>query len=156
MPREKNLKIYSDKIDKIVKDAEGNKYDPKRISKFVLGKGDTYYTKSILKDGNICKDAYERLCEYYNLKPEDYILTEAKEKEVIQEKADTMNYENIIILLTGIDKTLKELLATQKSTNYILGEIKNGQVINNQNSKKVIELVDNIDKNRRPPARKYS
>lgn len=156
MPREKNLKIYSDKIDKIVKDAEGDKYDPKRISKFVLGKGDTYYTKSILKDGNISKDAYERLCEYYNLKPEDYILTEKKEKEIIQEKADTMNYENVIILLTGIDKTLKELLATQKSTNYILGEIKNGQVASNQNGKKVIELVDNIDKNRRPPARKYS
>lgn len=156
MAREKNLKIYSEKLDKVIRAAEGDKYDAKRISKFVLGKCDSYYSKSVIQNHNISKDAYERLCEYYNLKPEDYILTEAKEKEVIQEKADTQNYENIIILLTGIDKTLKELLATQKSTNYILGEIKNGQVTNNQNSKKVIELVDNIDKNRRPPARKYS
>lgn len=156
MGRERNLKLYSEKLDKVIRDAEGDKYDPKRISKFVLGKCDSYYSKTVIKDGNISQDAFDRLCEYYSLKPENYILTDEKEKEVIQEKADTQNYENIIVLLTGIDKTLRELLATQKSTNYILGEIKNGQVASNQNSKKVIELVDNIDKNRRPPARKYS
>ena len=156
MAREKNLKIDSEKIDKVIKSVDGDKYDPKRISKFVLGKGDTYYTAIVLKDHAISKDAYERLCEYYSLVPEDYIITEEKEKQIIQEKADVMNYENVILLLTGIDKTLKELLAAQKSTNYILGEIKNGQVASNQNGKKVIELVDNIDKNRRPPARKYS
>ena len=156
MAREKNLKIYSDKIDKVARSIDGDNYNPSRISKFILGKGNGYYTTTVLREHTISKDAYERLCEYYGLVPEDYILTEKKEKEIIQEKADTMNYENIIILLTGIDKTLKELLATQKSTNYILGEIKNGQVASNQNGKKVIELVDNIDKNRRPPARKYS
>lgn len=156
MAREKNLKIYSDKIDKVVKAAEGDKYDPKRISKFVLGKGDTYYTNMILKHHVICKDAYERLCEYYGLVPEDYILTEKKEKEIIQEKADTMNYENVILLLTGIDRTLKELLAAQKSTNYILTAIKESQTKEIQNDNKIIELVDSIDKNRRPAARKYS
>ena len=156
MAREKNLKVDSARIDKVVRSIDGDKYDPKRISKFVLGKGDTYYTTIVLKDHAISKDAYERLCEYYGLAHDDYIVTEEKEKQLIQEKADTMNYENVILLLTGIDKTLKELLAAQKSPNYILGEIKNGQVSTNQNGKKVIELVDNIDKNRRPAARKYS
>lgn len=143
MAREKNLKVDSEKIDKVVRNIDG-------------GKCDTYYTTIVLKDHAISKDAYERLCEYYGLTAEEFIVTEEKEKQLIQEKADTMNYENVILLLTGIDKTLKELLAAQKSTNYILGEIKNGQVSANQNGKKIIELVDNIDKNRRPSARKYS
>jgi len=156
MAREKNLKVDSEKIDKVIKDIDGDKYDPKRISKFVLGKCDTYYTTIVLKDHAISKDAYERLCEYYGLGSEEFIVTEEKEKQLIQEKADTMNYENVILLLTGIDRALKELLAAQKSTNYILTAIKESQTKEIQNDNKIIELVDNIDKNRRPAARKYS
>ena len=68
------------------------------------------------------------------------------EKKEIQKQADTQNYENVILLLQGIDKTLQELLAQQKSTNYILGELKTSMMNDVKNNKEILGKLENLEK----------
>ena len=64
------------------------------------------------------------MCDYYDLNSDDYVVTEEVEKQIIQEKADTQNYDNVILLLTSIDKSLREILTQIKSNNINMGYIR--------------------------------
>lgn len=108
MGRTPKTKVNMKLLDSHIKEKEGSAFDPSKISKFIMGKGDTYY-RVALRTGCVVDDVLDRVCEYYGFDKQDYIITEETKKVEVQKQADTMNYENVILLLTGIDKTLKEL-----------------------------------------------
>ena len=119
MARQPNLKIDGELLDIHIRRAEGDKFNQTKISQFILGKDKTYYSKTLLQ-GSISEECLERVCNYYDLDKTEYIITDEVEKKNIQQKADTQNYENIIVLLTAVDRTLVELLAQQKTTNEMM------------------------------------
>ena len=145
MGRTPNIKVNMELLDKHIREKEGGNFNQNKVSKFVMGKGSTYYCEAI-KSGTLNPEVLDRVCEYYEFTKEDYLVTDETKKVQIQKQADTMNYENVILLLTGIDKTLKELLAQQKSTNYSLNELRNAVFNTNKNSKDILEKLENIEK----------
>lgn len=145
MIRLPNIKINGELLDKQVKSIEGDKFDPKKVSEFIMSKGDTYYAKSI-KDGTMSADALDKLCKYYDLNKKDYIITEAQAKQEVQKQVDNINHENLLIALGNIDKLLREMLAQQKSTNYILGEMRNSMITFGKNQKDMISKLESIEK----------
>ena len=148
MARPQKIKINVTLLDKNIRDNENGNFNQAKISKFVMGKGDTYYSE-MLKNGTVAEEVLDRVCEYYDLTKKDYIITEEDVQKEIQQKADTQNYENLIVLLTGIDKTLKEILAQQKSTNFLLGELKTNAANDNKFSKEIIQKLENLEKRQR-------
>ena len=145
MARPQKIKINVTLLDKNIRDNENGNFNQAKISKFVMGKGDTYYSE-MLKNGTVAEEVLDRVCEYYDLSKEDYIVTKETVQKEIQQKADTQNYENLIVLLTGIDKSLKEILAQQKSTNFLLGELKTNATNDNKFSKEIIQKLENLEK----------
>ena len=111
-----------------------------------LSRRDKTYYRGTIKKNEINAEVLDRVCDYYELDKNDYIITEATEKKQIQEKADTQNYDNMILLLTSIDKTLKELLASEKSTQFILNEMKNNLMKSNTNEKNILDKLDDVAK----------
>ena len=148
MARPQKLKINVTLLDKNIREKENGNFNQSKISKFVMGKGETYYSE-MLKNGTVAEEVLDRVCEYYELTKKDYLITEETVKKEIQQKADTQNYENLIVLLTGIDKTLKELLAQQKSNNYMLQQIQTYMANENKFSKDIITILDKQEKRSR-------
>ena len=148
MARPQKIKINVTLLDKNIRAIENGNFNQAKISKFVMGKGDTYYSE-MLKNGTVAEEVLDRVCEYYDLSKEDYIVTKETVQKEIQQKADTQNYENLIVLLTGIDKTLKELLAQQKSNNYMLQQIQTYMANENKFSKDIITILDKQEKRSR-------
>lgn len=145
MPRPQKIKINATLLDKYIRDNENDNFNQAKISKFVMGKGDTYYSE-MLKNGTVAEEVLDRICEYYELDKKDFIITDEIAKKQIQEQANTQNYENLVLLLTGINKTMQEQLAQQKSTNYLLGEIRTSLLNENKNTKSILEKLDNLEK----------
>ena len=145
LSRQPNIKINAELLDKQIKSLEGDKFDPKKVSEFIMSRGDTYYSKSI-KDGAMALDALEKLCKYYDLDKKDYIITDQQEKQEVQKQVDNTNYENMLIAFGNVDKLLREILAQQKSTNYILGELRNNLIISNKNQKDIVNKLEAIEK----------
>lgn len=148
MARPQKIKINVALLDKNIRAIENGNFNQAKISKFVMGKCSTYYSE-MLKNGTIAEEVLDRVCEYYDLTKKDYIITEEDVQKEIQQKADTQNYENLIVLLTGIDKALKEILAQQKSTNFLLGELKTNAANDNKFSKEIIQKLENLEKRQR-------
>lgn len=155
MARPANLKIDGAKLDEAIKKAEGIKFNQSKVSQFIMGRDKTYYSGTIKKN-EINAEVLDRVCDYYELDKNDYIITEATEKKQIQEKADTQNYDNMILLLTSIDKTLKELLASEKSTQFILNEMKNNLMKSNTNEKNILDKLDDVAKSNTAKANTYN
>lgn len=122
MGRPAKITVDAKKMDNEIKKILGARFNAARISESVLHKGKTYYN-DFVKSGTISESALDTLCDSYGMDKDDYVITEEKIQEDIQQKAESQNYENLIVLLTGIDKSLRELLGQQKSTNYLLGEL---------------------------------
>lgn len=155
MGRPANIKIDGKKLDEDIRNHEGSKFNATKISKFIMGKNTTYYCQSI-KENNMSEEVLNRVCQYYELDKSDYIVTADVEKQKIQQKADTQNYDNLILLLTGIDRTLKELLAAQKSTQFILNEMKGDLMKSNSNSKAILEKIESFEKSNNARNHTYS
>ena len=122
--RTPNLTIKGESLNNDIKAIEKNGFNSAKISTFIMGKGKMYFAQAV-KNNKMARASLEKVCGYYDLDTEDYIVTEEVEKQIIQEKADTLNYDNIILLLTSIDKTLKEILAQTKSNGINAGYIRN-------------------------------
>lgn len=145
MGRTPNIKFNGELLDKKIKEIEKDSFNQGKVSIYIMGKGRSYYCDCI-KNGTIAESVLDRVCTYYEFDKKEFIVTEETVKKDIQEKADTQNYENVIILLQGIDRTLKELLAQQKSTNYLLGELKTSAMNDTKNSKDILGKLENLEK----------
>jgi len=145
MGRIPNIKIDGLKLDEAIRKAEGSGFNQGKISQFIMCKDKSYYS-GMLRRNEISGDTLQRVCEYYDLDKDDFIITEKSKKQEIQRIADTQNYDNLILLLTGIDKTLKELLAAQKSTQFMINEMKNNLMKSNSNEKAILDKIESIEK----------
>lgn len=145
MGRVPKIKINATLLDSKIKELEGSSFNQGKISKFVMNKGNTYYCE-MLKNQTVAVEVLDRICEYYELDKNDFIITEEIAKKQIQEQANTQNYENLIVLLSGINKTMQEQLAQQKSTNYLLGEIRTSLLNENKNTKSILEKLEHLEK----------
>ena len=155
MGRQPNIRINGELLDKHIKEIEGEKFDASKISTFILGRDKTYYKKCLLQN-SLAEDVLDRVCKYYELTKDDYIITEEKVKETIQQKADTMNYDNVILLLQGIDTAMKELLAQQKTTNYYLKELYTNSTNDTKLKKEILQKLENMEKrDKRGPSYAY-
>lgn len=163
MAKQKNIQINQEKLDNVIKAIEGDKYSPKRISKFVLGKSDSYYSKSVLTNGNISKDTLDRLCEYYDLKAEDFLpqlditLPPAAAVAVVPDVSyvSGIDGETLFTMLGDINKALVELIALQKATNSMLGDLLDKSDSIARTNKKVAEIAETSDKSRKPPYKNH-
>ena len=163
MAKQKNIQINQEKLDNVIKAIEGDKYSPKRISKFVLGKSDSYYSKSVLTNGNISKDTLDRLCEYYDLKAEDFLpqLDITSPPAVAVAAVPDVPYvsgidgETLFTMLGDINKALVELVALQKATNSMLGDLLDKSDSIARTNKKVAEIAETSDKGRKPPYKNH-
>ena len=163
MAKQKNIQINQEKLDNVIKAIEGDKYSPKRISKFVLGKSDSYYSKSVLTNGNISKDTLDRLCEYYDLKAEDFLpqpdITSPQVTAVAAVPdvpyVSGIDGETLFTMLGDINKALVELVALQKATNSMLGDLLDKSDSIARTNKKVAEIAETSDKSRKPPYKNH-
>ena len=165
MAKQKNIRIDQEKLDKVIKAIEGDKYSPKRISKFVLGKSDSYYSKSVLTNGNISKDTLDRLCEYYDLKAEDFLqpsevtlvppATGVAAAVLDVPYVSGIDGETLFTMLGDINKALVELVALQKATNSMLGDLLDKSDSIARTNKKVAEIAETSDKGRKPPYKNH-
>ena len=164
MAKQKNIRIDQEKLDKVIKAIEGDKYSPKRISKFVLGKSDSYYSKSVLTNGNISKDTLDRLCEYYDLKADDFLVPQldiTSPPAVAVAAVPDVSYvrgidgETLFTMLGDINKALVELVALQKATNSMLGDLLDKSDSIARTNKKVAEIAETSDKSRKPPYKNH-
>lgn len=145
MGRTPKTKVNMKLLDSHIKEKEGSAFDYSKISKFIMGKGDAYY-RVALRSECMANDVLDRVCEYYGFNKQDYIITEETKKKEVQKEADTLNYENVILLLTGIDKTLKELLGQQKSTNYLINELRTDLAKDNKINKEILGKLETVEK----------
>ena len=122
--RTPNVTIKGEVLNKHIMAIEKGGFNAAKISTFIMGKGKMYLTQSI-KNNTMARASLDKLCDYYDLNSDDYVVTEEVEKQIIQEKADTQNYDNVILLLTSIDKSLREILTQIKSNNINMGYIRN-------------------------------
>jgi len=143
--RAPRVKFNAQKFDEDVRKHEGTRFNQSKISEFIMGRNATYYCEA-LKEERIAEEVLEKACKYYELDKVDYIITEETEKKQIQQKADTQNYENVLTYLKGIDDLLRELLAAEKSTQFILNEMKNNLMKSNTNEKAMIEKLEAVEK----------
>ena len=110
------------------------------------------------KNGEINSGSLDRVCEYYNLDKEDYIgkaVEPEPKKESNVDQSMQQNYENIIIMLAGFDKTMKELLTQLKTTNFLLNELKTSAMNDNKFNKEIVEKLDQINGKGKPYYKKY-
>ena len=152
-----NIKFNFEKLDNDIKRIEGENYSQVRIDKFVLGRSSGYY-RMCRKNGEINNDVLNRVCEYYNLDKDDYIgkaVEPEPKKESNVDQSMQQNYENIIIMLAGFDKTMKELLTQLKTTNFLLNELKTSAMNDNKFNKEIVEKLDQINGKGKPYYKKY-
>ena len=155
MGRTPNIKIDGSKLDEAIKKVEGDKFNQGKVSQFIMGRDKTYYSGTVKKN-EISPEVLDRVCSYYEFDKEDFIVTAETEKKEIQQKADTQNYENVLTYLKGIDGLLREVLATQKSTNFILNEMKNNLIKSNTNEKALLDKIDAVSKSAMVRSNTYS
>ena len=141
----KTVKIDGKKLDAAIKKVEGDKWNQSKISCYIMNMKKSYYCYAVTNN-LMNPEVLDRVCQYYDLDKDDFIITAEDEKKQIQQQADTQNYDNLILLLTGIDKTLKELLAAEKSTQFILNEMKNNLIKSNSNEKQICDLLEAAEK----------
>ena len=152
-----NIKFNFEKLDNDIQRIEGENYSQSRIDKFVLGRSNGYY-RCCRKNGEINSGSLDRVCEYYGLEKEDYIgkaVEPEPKKESNIDQSMQQNYENIIIMLAGFDKTMKELLTQIKTTNFLLNELKTSAMNDNKFNKEIVEKLDQINGKGKPYYKKY-
>lgn len=114
----------------------GASFSSNKISKFILNKSETYLRKSF-ENGRIKYGHLETLCEFYELRPaESYILEDSKPSED-GKSMNQKDYENLVVYLSSIDKSLSTLVATMRTQNYILSEMK-------ENEKSMAKIVKEL------------
>jgi len=150
MARIPKIRFNSEKLDKDIKQAEGAKFNQGKISEFIMQRNKTYYCEC-MKDGTIAEEVLDKVCSYYDLSKDDYIVTQQTEQAEIQKKADTLNYENVLTHLGTISKTLNEILGQQRSIAYLLGELNNKMMGQNKHDKELISLLEDIKKKQQFP-----
>lgn len=139
--RTPNIKINGEQLDKDIKNIEKTSFNAGKISTFILGKSKTYYTVSI-RENNMSKDTLDRLCGYYDLDAEDYIVTEEMETKAVQEQVTDQNYENLILVLMSIDRSLKEIVSHTKTTNMGIEDLKSSMTGVMKLEREILENVD--------------
>lgn len=147
MAREKNLRIKAEDLNKKIKSIEGANFGSRKISEFILGKGINYY-KDCLKTKTMCKASLERLCNYYNLNIDEYIVKDTpqpvKQEEVSNPISNDLNLlnENLVKTLGSIDRHLQELICHQRTTNIILKDILQKEERSNKNQNDILDILE--------------
>jgi len=143
--RKPNIKINGEALDTDIRKAEGNRYNQSNISTIIMGRAKSYYAQCICKN-SMEENVLDKLCTFYDLDKIDYVITEEAEKAAIIKQVDNLNYENILTLLASIDKSLREILAQEKSNQFTLGEIQNAILTGNGHSKASLEILQTQEK----------
>lgn len=141
MPRKANIAFDGKKLDQDIKKLEGSRYSQAKISEIIMGNGSTYFSNAINRE-LISEESLKKVCSFYNLNIADYIITEKDKKEAMKKEVDSTNFENILVHLAAINKLMAELLAQQKSTNYMLGQMTDKIQMIQKSSKEINDKVD--------------
>lgn len=157
--RKPNIDVDAVKLDAAIQNAEGEKFVRTKISEIIMGRDKTYY-RHMMDRNKISPEVLKRVCKYYGFNEKDYLLENHVKSEDTQKIAiqpvpvatyigpDPENSQKMIEILTSIDKTLKDLLAADKATQFILNDIVNNQIKSNSNQKTIIETLEEYTKKR--------
>ena len=160
MIREKNVYYDVQKLDEVIREIDGDRYNKSRIGLYILGKSENYYGQSMAK-GKMSSIALDKLCKFYGLNKKDYIIDPPKKvvepvelSEIVSDTADVdganismvpapiqtviqaepTDLTPIINMLTEmisefttqmqlLTKSVTEVLAENKSTNFMIGQL---------------------------------
>lgn len=160
MVREKNVYYDVQKLDEVIREIDGDRYNKSRLGLYIMGKNDNYYGQS-MKKGKISGIALDKLCKFYGLNKKDYIIDPPKKvvepvesSETVSDTADAddanismvpapiptviqaepTDLTPIINMLTEmisefttqmqlLTKSVTEVLAENKSTNFMIGQL---------------------------------
>ena len=160
--RKPNIRIDGAKLDEAIRNFEGDRYNRSKISRIIMGKDKTYYSMTV-REGSINEATLNRVCEYYGFTAADFIVKDTPEADsnYIPPVAantpvpittiipvDSENSAKIIELLTSIDATLKELVAAEKATQFILNDVTNNLIKSCSNQKTMMETLNEMSKRR--------
>lgn len=140
MAKNTNFPYDAKKLDDDIRNIDGERYNQSKISTFIIGRCDTYYSQAFKKEA-ISKEALSKICKYYSLKEKDYLLPDAPRKSKVEEAKNVEEkvVEKPIVVNIDIDpiikaieamkedmnkhtKILEELVAQQKSANFVLNQ----------------------------------
>ena len=134
------VKIYGEKLDKHIKEIEGKNFKGVKISTFILGADQTYYSKSI-NSGTININQLDKLCAYYDLDKNDYIVTTEEPKPVtIDSTSNNGQLDTIIVGLNVLyeaqkqnNELMSQMLEQLKIVNTRVNRLENaiGQIVSN-------------------------
>lgn len=160
MVKEKNVYYDVQKLDEVIREIDGDRYNKSRIGLYILGKSENYYGQSMTK-GKMSSIALDKLCKFYGLNKKDYIIDPPKKvvepvesSETVSDTADAdaantsmtptpiqtviqaepTDLTPIINMLTEmisefttqmqlLTKSVTEVLAENKSTNFMIGQL---------------------------------
>jgi len=160
MVKEKNVYYDVQKLDEVIREIDGDRYNKSRIGLYILGKSENYYGQSMTK-GKMSSIALDKLCKFYGLNKKDYIIDPPKKvvepvesSEIVSDIADAdaantamapapiptviqaepTDLTPVINMLTEmisefttqmqlLTKSVTEVLAENKSTNFMIGQL---------------------------------
>ena len=157
--RPANIKIDGAKLDAAIRASEGDKFNQGKISRIIMGRDKSYYRIAI-KENSINSEVLDKVCEYYELNRDDYLAPTPSATPVNLEFVATstsapvgLDSDKLIELLTSIDKSLQEIAASERATQFVLSEIQNSLLKSNSNEK---TIIDKLDARYNKPKRTYT
>ena len=180
MVKEKNVYYDVQKLDEVIREIDGDRYNKSRIGLYILGKSENYYGQSMTK-GKMSSISLDKLCKFYGLNKKDYIIdppkkvaektVESSEPVSDTDDADAANISMvpasiptviqaeptdltpIINMLTEmisefttqmqlLTKSVTEVLAENKSTNFMIGQLTDRIGQHYKSEKDIFETIE--------------
>lgn len=133
------VRIDFEKLENHIKEIEGSRFAGTRIAEFIMGYDKTYWT-AMKKDKKCNIKGLDKLCAYYNLNKNDYIVIEEVKAESTPEKKEVLNIDTLIVGLNQIyeiekqnSELMTEILEQLKIVNTKTNRLENalGQTVSN-------------------------
>ena len=158
MARKPNIAYDAKKLDDDIRKLDGERYSQANISKFIMGRGSTYYSQSFGKQ-EIAEDALDNICKFYKLNKKDYLSVvkpaESKTKPATKTDHTSVNLDGVLagfdVLATKFDellksateicKVLQSIEAQQKSTNYHMEQVTDKLITIKKNEEEIIKTI---------------
>lgn len=133
------VNIDADKLETHIRAIEGDRFAGTRIAEFIMGYDKTYWT-SMKRDKKCNVKALEKLCAYYNLNKEDYLVTEKPEEP----KAVESKPVDIELLIAGLNKLYEVEKANGEKMDAIIEQLRISNTKSNRLENAVGQIVGNV------------
>ncbi|MBQ2856615.1 MAG: hypothetical protein IJE78_05695 [Bacteroidaceae bacterium] len=157
MARKPNIAYDAKKLDDDIRKLDGERYSQANISKFIMGRGSTYYSQSFGKQ-EIAEDALDNVCKFYKLNKKDYlgvvkpVDSKAKPTQEVKHAVDldgvlagfdvlATKMDELLKSATEICKTLQAIESHSKSTNYHLEQVTDKLISIKKNEEETLKAI---------------